>query len=590
MTALSALFSTADILVVDDNPVNVELLMDLLEDEGYITVEGMTDPLQVEARIHSKRPDLMLLDIRMPGLSGLELLERLNTTWGEQVPAVIVLTAQIDEETRHQALELGAQDFLTKPFNHIEVLQRIHNTLQLQRLLSERSEKANLLESLVAERTHELKILSRQDPLTGLANRQVILETIEQLRSDTNDLLTFFIALEGLDDIGRLHGYDIMDQTLCALSAHIQTLTDLPLRLLGVWSTDQWVIVCGAEATQSQVKLLSVRLLQALQAPISLRQLSVSVRARIGVSCTGFGRSPEQIVRTAAIALPAEDSQWQSYNQDLEENLQRISQLSDGLQMAIENNELHLLYQPKVDVRSGAVRGVEALLRWDSPDFGRVSPVEFIPIAEAKGYIVTIGKWVALQAIAAQVRWSEQQAVDEHFTVAINVASAQLMQPDFADWLIAATEQAGLPAYSLEIEVTESGLMRDMQLAMQQLQRLAAAGFGIAIDDFGTGYSSLAYLRVLPVSVIKIDRAFVSEMHTNNQDQRLTNTVIDMARNFEFVTVAEGVEEPEQFKLLQAMGCDLIQGYLFAPPLKEQMMLQLVASGFADTPMFASQA
>ena len=132
--------------------------------------------------------------------------------------------------------------------------------------------------------------------------------------------------------------------------------------------------------------------------------------------------------------------------------------------------------------------------------------------------------------------------------------------------------------------------MHDMQLAMQQLQRLAAAGFGIAIDDFGTGYSSLAYLRVLPVSVIKIDRAFVSEMHTNNQDQRLTNTVIDMARNFEFATVAEGVEELEQFKLLQAMGCDLIQGYLFAPPLKEQMMLQLVASGFADTPMFASQA
>ena len=223
MTALSSLFSSADILVVDDNPVNVELLMDLLEDAGYIRVEGMTDPLQVEARIHRQRPDLILLDIRMPGLNGLELLERLNTTWGEQVPAVIVLTAQIDEETRHQALALGAQDFLTKPFNHIEVLQRIHNTLQLQRLLSERSEKADLLESLVTERTRELKILSRQDPLTGLANRQVILETIEQLRSDTNDLLTFFIALEGLDDIGRLHGYDIMDQTLCALSIHIQT-------------------------------------------------------------------------------------------------------------------------------------------------------------------------------------------------------------------------------------------------------------------------------------------------------------------------------------------------------------------------------
>lgn len=589
MTALSSLFSTADILVVDDNPVNVELLLDLLEDQGYTRVEGMTDPLQVEARVEKKRPDLILLDIRMPGLNGLELLERLNTTWGEQVPAVIVLTAQIDEGTRHQALELGAQDFLTKPFNHIEVLQRIHNTLQLQRLLSERSEKANLLEILVAERTRELKVQSRQDPLTGLANRQVILETIEQMRTDSADVLTFFIALEGLDEIGRLHGYDVMDQTICALSEHIQQLSDVPIGLLGVWSTDQWVVVCASKATQSQAELISERLLQALQAPLYLRQLCVYVRARIGVSCASLERSPEQIVRTAAVALPVDDGQWQSYNKDLEENLQRISQLSDGLHVAIENNQLHLMYQPKVDVRSGAVRGVEALLRWDSPDFGRVSPVEFIPIAEAKGYIIAIGKWVAMQAIDALVRWRKQQQVGEHFTVAINVASAQLMQPDFADWLISAVAQAGLPAYSLEVEVTESGLMHDMQLALQQLQRLAEAGFGIAIDDFGTGYSSLAYLKVLPVSVIKIDRAFVSEMHVNTQDQRLTSTVIDMARHFQFVTVAEGVEELEQFRLLQAMGCDLIQGYLFAPPLKEQMMLQLVASGFADTPMFAAQ-
>lgn len=279
MTALSSLFSTADILVVDDNPVNVELLLDLLEDQGYTRVEGMTDPLQVEARVEKKRPDLILLDIRMPGLNGLELLERLNTTWGEQVPAVIVLTAQIDEGTRHQALELGAQDFLTKPFNHIEVLQRIHNTLQLQRLLSERSEKANLLEILVAERTRELKVQSRQDPLTGLANRQVILETIEQMRTDSADVLTFFIALEGLDEIGRLHGYDVMDQTICALSEHIQQLSDVPIGLLGVWSTDQWVVVCASKATQSQAELISERLLQALQAPLYLSQLCVYVRA-----------------------------------------------------------------------------------------------------------------------------------------------------------------------------------------------------------------------------------------------------------------------------------------------------------------------
>lgn len=587
MTDLGTLFNTADILVVDDNPVNVELLMDLLEDEGYKKIEGMTNPLLVESRVQEQRPDLILLDIRMPGLSGLELLAQLNARWGEDVPAVIVLTAQIDEATRHQALKLGAQDFLTKPFNLVEVLQRIHNILQLQRLLKERAEKTDLLEHLVAERTRELSILSRQDPVTSLPNRSVIIETIAQLRSEQKELLTFFIALEGLDEMGRLHGYEVMDQAICSLSVHVQQLTDLPILLLGVWSSDKWVVLCECEASEQRAEHIAQRLLEVIQAPLILQQLSVHVRARIGVSASSDERSPEQMVRMAAVALPVSDSQWQGYDQTLENSLWRKNQLSDALYAAVDNDEFHLLYQPKVDVCTGAVRGVEALLRWDSPVFGRVSPVEFIPIAEANCHIIEIGKWVIKQAVSRLVSWRAQQVVDEYFTVAVNVASAQLMQPDFAQWLINVVQQAGLPARVLEIEVTETDLMRGMQLAMQQLQRLTAAGLRIAIDDFGTGYSSLAYLKVLPVSVLKIDRTFISEMHANPQDQRLTRTVIDMARHFQFETVAEGVEELEQFKILQAMGCDLIQGFLFAPPLNESMLLQIVASGFADTPAFS---
>ncbi|NLJ11963.1 MAG: EAL domain-containing protein [Gammaproteobacteria bacterium] len=589
MTALGKLFSAADILVVDDNPVNVELLLDLLEDEGYRTVEGMTDPLQVEARVQTKRPDLILLDIRMPSLNGLQLLQLLNNNYAENTPAVIVLTAQIDEATRHQALELGAQDFLTKPFNHIEVLQRIHNTLQLQRLLSERAEKVQLLESLVAERTHELSVLSRQDPLTSLPNRAVILETIGQLRSESKDLLTFFVALEGLDEMGRLHGYDVMDQVLCRLSAQVQELADVPLGLLGVWSSDKWVVLCESPVSEAQAEQIAQRLLRAFQTPLAMQQLSLHVAVRIGVSGSSVERSPEQMVRMAAVALPAETNCWQGYDQALENSLWRKNQLSQALYGAVENNELHLLYQPKVDVQTGAVRGAEALLRWESPVFGRVSPAEFIPIVEANRHIVEIGKWVIQQAVATLLSWRAQQAVDEHFTVAVNVASAQLMQADFSQWLIEVVQQSGLPAHALELEVTESDLMENMQLAMLQLQRLSAAGFRIAIDDFGTGYSSLAYLKVLPVAVLKIDRAFISEMHVNAQDRRLTRTVIDMARHFQFTTVAEGVEEPEQFKLLQEMGCDLIQGFLFAPPLHEAMLLQLVAQGFAASPAFIAQ-
>lgn len=190
---LTNLFSDADILIVDDNPVNIELLMDLLEDEGYINLEGITNPLNVQSRIQEKRPDLILLDIRMPGMNGLELLELLKQDDTEATIAVIVLTAQIDENTRHQALHLGAQDFLTKPFNHIEVLQRIHNTLQLQRLLRERTARANLLEELVQARTSELARMSRQDPVTELPNRHVILESLEQAQQQGKNVLAFLL-------------------------------------------------------------------------------------------------------------------------------------------------------------------------------------------------------------------------------------------------------------------------------------------------------------------------------------------------------------------------------------------------------------
>lgn len=264
---LTNLFSDADILIVDDNPVNIELLMDLLEDEGYTNLEGIINPLNVQARIQEKRPDLILLDIRMPGMNGLELLELLKQDCEETAIAVIVLTAQIDEKTRHQALHLGAQDFLTKPFNHLEVLQRIHNTLQLQRLLRERTARANLLEELVQSRTSDLARMSRQDPVTDLPNRHVILESLEQAQQKGKDVLAFFIAIQGLDEINRLHGYHITDDAMCELSKKIQQITSIKIRLVGVWSSDKWVVLCESPIETSKADFIAQQLLNIIEAP-----------------------------------------------------------------------------------------------------------------------------------------------------------------------------------------------------------------------------------------------------------------------------------------------------------------------------------
>lgn len=301
----------------------------------------------------------------------------------------------------------------------------------------------------------------------------------------------------------------------------------------------------------------------------------------MGVSASLPGRDRDQLIRMAALALPSQTGCWQGYDDQLEQRLQRKIGLRNALRSALEQNELHLMYQPKVDIRRKRITGAEALLRWDSPDYGRISPAEFIPLAEAGGDIVPVGAWVIEGAVAALVRWRRLEQVDDDFSVAVNVASLQLAQPNFARWLMDRVSAAGLPPRCLEIEVTESGLMQDMELALRQLEALHRAGFRVAIDDFGTGYSSLAYLRKLPISVLKIDRAFTRELETNIQDQKLTETVIAMAGHFGFSTVAEGVEHEAQFTRLQAMGCDQVQGFMFAPPLKEDRLLELIRQPLA---------
>ncbi len=217
--------------------------------------------------------------------------------------------------------------------------------------------------------------------------------------------------------------------------------------------------------------------------------------------------------------------------------------------------------------------GAEALLRWQHPQLGTVSPAEFIPLAESSGDILRIGEWVIDSAIQQLEQWFDADLLPGDFSLAVNVAPLQLTQSDFARNLLARLELSSLPQGALEIEITESGLMRNVDLAREQLQQLARAHVPVAIDDFGTGHSSLANLKTLPVSVLKIDRAFVSGMHSDPQDLRLVETVIDMARNFRCHTVAEGVERREQADLLLALGCQIAQGYLYSPPLKAERFL-----------------
>lgn len=570
-TSVPCVHPYARILIVDDNPVNVELLTFMLEEQGYTSLTGLTDSRELADCLALERFDLILLDIRMPYLDGHQILSWLRTEWGDQAPPVIVLSAQTDRATRLQALTLGAKDFLGKPFDRQEVLQRIQNTLESHFLLKERSNQATLLQRLVEERTLEIRILSFQDPVTQLPNRQALLAELPTLLENQH-ITIFKIALSGFTDIARLHGNGVTEGLSVALRNRLQT--HLPdAILLGVWKETKWLIGftdLSESAIEEKIRII----LECTTKAFYIDYLHIQISARIGVSSSTMAyQSPEHLVRMSAMALPDKDGAWRIYHAGIEEELQRRTLYRQALNEALDKQQIFLVYQPKIDLDSGAVIGAEALLRWVHPELGFISPVEFIPIAEASGEILRLGSWVLDKSILQLETWLASGAVKPNFKIAINVAPLQLMQKNFASSLLERLQKSTLPEGAIEIEVTESGLMSSLDTARRQLQTLAGHGLCTAIDDFGTGYSSLSYLKSLPLSVLKIDRAFVNDMDKNTQDRCLVETVIQMARNFGFTTVAEGIERPEHVELLQKLGCHVGQGYWYSPPLKADAFL-----------------
>ncbi len=571
------LHTTANILVVDDSQVNVKLLLALLQHYGYQNCNGISDPRWIEPLLEEKLPDLILLDINMPHLSGHDVLRWLKQRWGEQAPPVIVLTAQTSRDTRMQALDLGARDFLTKPFDQQEVMQRIRNALEVHFLLKERHNRAALLQHLVEKRTADIERLSREDPVTGLPNRRALLAELNELLASQQHAQLYFLALEGMEDIARLHGY-AMSETL---NLHLRDrllehFSDLGT--LGVWNSSKWLLICREPLEEAAASAQARAILRCIAKPFAIDQVQVHLDARIGISHTGMPhQSAEQLLRLAALALPDSSSGCRLYQSSIEDELQRRIRLHEALRVALDRQQFFLVYQPKIELCSSRVIGAEALLRWVHPELGFVSPVDFIPMAEASGEILRIGDWVIDQAVRQLEAWLANGQVGSDFRLAVNVSVQQLTQPDFARRLLKRLLDSRLPAGALEVEVTESGLMENVELAREQLKLLARHRVSVAIDDFGTGHSSLAYLKTLPVSVLKIDRAFVSSMDTDLQDQRLAETVIDMARNFDCITVAEGVENPEQADMLRGMGCELAQGYWYSPPLKVEQFVEFCA-------------
>ena len=554
------------LLVIDDNTVNIELLLDLLDEYGFENVHGINDSREVLGHCQLQMPDLLLLDIRMPYLDGYAVIEQLSAHFEEQMPPIIVLTAQIDDATRQRALALGVRDFITKPFKQDEVLQRIRNTLNIEHRYQIRDKQVDTLELTVAKRTQELDSQSRTDSITQLPNRRGLSQALQAAALQASGTGVLFIALDKLDDVVRLHGYQVADQLLRHISQQLRQQLSADC-LLGLWGGSELLVITPT-ADSAKLTQLAELLLSCFEQDQALDELLLPLSARIGISSEPGHFETERLVHMAALALPLQGSlRVQCYTPAIEEKQRHQLHIQQAIRGATERGEMSLAFQPKLSLADHKIIGAEALLRWHHPELGLISPGEFIPLAEASGDILAIGDWVLNEAMRYINLWRAQGLLNDDFHIAVNVAARQLTRKDFAQQLLARLEEQQIPQRFFALEVTESGLMSDMDHARQQLAQLAKMNIAVAIDDFGTGQSSLAYIKTLPFSTLKIDRAFVMDLETSAIDRQLAQTITQLAHSVGCDVVAEGIENSAQAAYLSSIGCEAAQGYFYARPL-----------------------
>lgn len=460
-------------------------------------------------------------------------------------------------------------------------------------------EYQNLLEDRVQARTRELEHataqavdLAQRDTLTKLPNRAHFHRILEQAMSDRQQsgerIALLFLDLDLFKRINDTLGHQAGDQLLCHIADTLRGCVrgdDLVARLGG----DEFVILSRDIRSTEQVTGIARRVLNAFSSPVDVDGHAFRIGFSIGISLAPeHGTDAQTLLRNADLAMYATKEQgrgnYRFFTPDLNQRAMDRLNIESGLRRALDSNtELFLEYQPQVALAGGKLIAAEALLRWRQPDGSVMPPARFIPVAEETGLIIPIGERVLQAACAALRRWREAGLPLPR--IAVNVAAPQFESRQFCQTVARALEESGVPPDRLELELTESVIVRDADSALREMQRLKELGVSIALDDFGTGYSSLSYLSRLPVDVVKIDRAFVMRSTEDRNAHTIVRSIIALSHSLGHKVVAEGVETRAQVAVLRAAGCDLLQGYLLARPMSEDAL-----SAWLSSPLTPAEA
>jgi diguanylate cyclase len=588
------------ILIVDDEPNNFDVVEALLGDQNY-TLNYAASGKDAIASLDIYHPDIILLDVMMPELDGVQVCQRIKSMEKWQAVPIIMVTAISTKENLSYCLQTGADDFISKPLNALELRARVGSMLRIKRQYDElqtalkqqeilEAEKVELLsnrnlklEQQVEQRTLALRETAEQmrynalhDPLTNLANRTLMMERMTAAidrtqRGEPYHYAVLFIDLDRFKVINDSLGHLVGDRLLIIIAQQLQSYlgnNDIIARFGG----DEFVILLESINDPNTPIHITERILEDCQTPLILDgyQLFIGMSIGVVVDVTHYVDASD-LIRDADIAMYRAKARgknlYQVFNAKMHTQALRRLTLESDLRKALEGEEFEVYYQPIMDITHNRLVGFEALIRWHHPVRGFISPGEFVPVAEETGLVADIDQWVSFTACRQLALWQRKYPKYQTLKINLNLSAQDLQKPHLLqdiDNLIGIT---GLAGQSITLEITESMLIEDVNKTIDLLTQLKCRNLQISIDDFGTGYSSLNYLHRLPADHLKIDQSFVSQMQNDHRNHQVVNTIITLGNQLDMAVVAEGVETHEQLQHLRQLGCQFAQGYLFARPM-----------------------
>lgn len=553
------------ILIVDDEPAIRDLLSQMLEDDYECVLSGSAEVALVE--FQKVEFDLVISDINLGGMTGVEMVPQLQKLAPDTVVMLISGAGSMDSAI--EAMRVGVFDYLRKPFDYDQVIGAIRRAIEHHDSLVQKRSRANELASLVEQRTAELHRLSNYDTLTNLPKEALLQARVDEVVSGPGQTGTgalLFVSLTNLRLVRNTFGHEVANRILVEVANRLRgvTLRGIVSKFegnrFGIWVADADAEE-GLRITKGAMEIL--------------RPVFVTGADEIHVDVDiGIGMYPEdgsdytRLAQSAGVALSRAEAEgpcvYRFFSAEMNSQAFERLKLETSLRRAQERGEFSLRYQPKLTIEARKIVGMEALIRWTNSEFGSVSPAIFIPIAEATDMIFPIGEWVLRTACRQTRLWHD---MGFNIDVAVNLSGRQFEKEDLTECVSDILSESGMDPNFLNLEVTESSLVRSQDAAVEALTRLQKLGVNISIDDFGTGHSSLSYLRSLPVDVLKIDKSFVGNIDSSSEAAVLVRTIIKLGHDLRLRVVAEGVETEDQLRVLKQLGCDEWQGFLHSAPL-----------------------